>query len=143
MKKYLRMLFQPYTLAMIAFSFAFSFAITALAQQAVDPTQPASANDFFGGLMTFIGGLKGATGMGIATAVTQLVMLFFRTSFAAFSGKFQLFIVLFLNVVGTILAGVATGMPWTAALLNGSTLAAAQVFLHQLLTQDGGIMKQA
>jgi len=86
-------------------------------------------------LLASLGGLKGMGVLGIVAVVVQGLMLFFRTPLADFAGKWKLTIVLGLSLVGGVVGLVATGMAWLPALLHSTTLAAAQVFIHQLVKQ--------
>jgi hypothetical protein len=83
-----------------------------------------------------IGGLKGAGALAIAVVAVQGLILFFRSSFAKFSGAYQLLIVNALSLVaGVVALKVSGGVEWSAALLHSQTLAALQVFVHQVLKQ--------
>jgi enamine deaminase RidA (YjgF/YER057c/UK114 family) len=84
-----------------------------------------------------IGGLKGAGALAIAVVAVQGIILFFRSSFAKFSGIYQLLIVNGLSLVAGVIALKASGVEWSAALLHSQTLAALQVFVHQVLKQIG------
>lgn len=86
-------------------------------------------------LVASLGGLKGATAVGIALLVVQAVMFFFRTKLAEFAGKWRLVIVTGLTLVTVVLGLVATGMPWMAALTNASTASAFSVLLNQFMKQ--------
>jgi hypothetical protein len=83
-----------------------------------------------------IGGLKGAGALAIAVVAVQGLLLFFRSSFAKFSGAYQLLVVNALSLVaGVVALKVSGGVEWSAALLHSQTLAALQVFAHQVLKQ--------
>lgn len=86
-------------------------------------------------LLAGLGGLKGASALGIAVFVIQGVLLFFRTQLAAFAGKWRLLIVTGLSLVIGVLALSMAGVSWTSALVHANTLAAVQVFIHQLVKQ--------
>jgi enamine deaminase RidA (YjgF/YER057c/UK114 family) len=82
-----------------------------------------------------IGGLKGAGSLAIAVVAVQGLILFFRSSFAKFSGASQLLIVNGLSLVAGVIALKASGVELSAALLHSQTIAAVQVFLHQVVKQ--------
>lgn len=86
-------------------------------------------------LLKSLGGLKGATALGIAVAVTQAVMLFFRTPLANFAGKWRLTIVASVSVVATVIALMASGLPFLACLVHAGTLTALQVAGNQFVKQ--------
>ncbi len=86
-------------------------------------------------LIATIGGMKGAGALGIAIAVIQAVMLFFRTPLANFAGKWKLLIVAALSMVLTYLGLVLSGTPWLTALVTGPFVAGIQVFAHQIVLQ--------
>ena len=85
--------------------------------------------------MQSLGGLKGATALGISFAVVQAIMLFFRTPLAAFAGKWRLVIVTGLSLVVGTLGLALSGLPVGAALLHSQTFAALQVFINQIFKQ--------
>ena len=70
-------------------------------------------------LLTAIGGLKGASTLAIVVVVVQALLLFFRSSFAAFSGKAQITIVYGLTLVGSIVALKVQGMDILATVIGG------------------------
>lgn len=86
-------------------------------------------------LLVSLGGLKGAGALAIVAVVVQGLMLFFKSSIAAFAGKFQLLIVMLLTLVGGVIALKSQGMDWGAVIVHSSTLTALQVFLHQIFKQ--------
>lgn len=77
---------------------------------------------------------KGASALGIAVAVTQLVMLVARSPIGNLAGKWKLLIVTGVSIVSTYLGLVFAGTSWLPALLAGPLIAAVQVFAHQLIT---------
>ena len=96
-------------------------------------TSPLPDTAFWSKLLEVLGGAKGMTVKGIVLAVVQLAVVFFRTSFSDFAGKTKLLVVLALSLLATVLGHIFTGMSVPAALLDGTTLAAFQVFAHQLV----------
>lgn len=104
---------------------------------------PVPLDDFVQSLLKFMGEIKGATTMAIIAGVVQLLMLFFRTSLSNFAGKWKLLIVSGLTVAATVVGLMSQGMTLLAALVNGATLAAVQVFVHQLWKQINESKAQA
>lgn len=96
---------------------------------------PATLDEFFNSLVALITSIKGAAPLVVALGVTQLVMLLARTKIGDLAGKWKLLIVSGLTIVITILGFMAQGTTFAAALFSGATLAAVQVFVHQLITQ--------
>lgn len=82
-----------------------------------------------------LGGLKGAGALGVALAVVQAVMYFFRTPLANFAGKWRLLIVSVLSLVVTYLGLVSAGAPWLASLIAGPVIAGLQVLGNQAWKQ--------
>lgn len=112
-----------------------SFAITFVALRAFgQDVQPPSGQEItqFLALLSGVGGLKGAA---LIALVIQGLMLFFRSGLANFAGKWRLAVVLGLSFVGSFVGVIATGKPWTAAILDGAVIAAFQVFANQMWKQ--------
>lgn len=86
-------------------------------------------------LLKSIGGMNGASALGIALVATQAVMLFFRTPLANFAGKWKLLIAAGVSIVIAFLGLLASGIDWKAAILHSFTLGAVNTFLHQLVKQ--------
>jgi uncharacterized membrane protein len=102
---------------------------------AQDASQPVDTDVFVQALFTFLGGTKGMSVLAIVAGAVQLLMMFFRTSLASFTGKWSLLIVAVLSVVASVLALMSQGMTFLAALLNGATLTAVQVLGYQIYNQ--------
>lgn len=115
--------------------FSFVAARVAFAQDASSLPTDLDPGDALKQLLAALGGLKGATALGIVGVVVQAIMLFFRTQLANFSGKWRLTIVVAANLLGGLLALKLTGISWSAALLHSNTFAAVQVLLHQVYKQ--------
>lgn len=110
--------------------FAFFLTSFAFAQEVVPPSSEE--------LMAFInalGGIKNLGALGIVALVIQGLMLLLRTPLMAFAGVWRLIIVSGLSMVGGVIAQLAQGVGWLPALLNSATLAAVQVFVHQIVAQ--------
>ena len=101
----------------------------ALISQAVQPA------DVLTELLTFVGGLKGASVLAISVGVTQLLMKFFNSSLANFAGKYKLLVVSALSLVASVLGSFASGASIMNALMSGAVLASVQVFGHQVYLQ--------
>ena len=110
------------------------FPVAAIAQAASLPVD-LSTQDALGQLLSSLGGVKGASALGIIAVVLQAIMLFFRTPLANFAGKWRFLIVAGTSLIAGTVALIATGTPVLAALAHANTLAATQVFFHQLVTQ--------
>src|SRR6185295_18726759 len=99
-------------------------------------SSPSSPEDLFlSALFASLGGLKGAGTLLIVATLTQLLVKFSDTKWAAFEGKWKLLAVSGLTLLGGVAALMSQGLTFTAALLHSSTLATAQVFLHQVVKQ--------
>ena len=87
-------------------------------------------------LVVAIGGMKGLSALGIAAAGSQLLLKFMSTPLAKFSGKYRLLAITGLTMVSGVLALMtASDISFMAALLHSTTLAAFQVFIHQVWKQ--------
>lgn len=122
----------------VSMFFMAMFSFLALAQDAVImpvPTEPIPSAEFFSALIASIGGFKGASALGIAYIVVQLVMKFFSTAMGSFAGKWRLVIVTGLSIVCGVLSLKVAGVSWSAALMHSQVLAALSVYLNQLWKQ--------
>jgi hypothetical protein len=117
-------LFSVITIALVLIS-------TAFAQDVV----VTPSGDELKALLAALGGLKGAGSLAIVAFAVQALLFFFKSSFAKFSGAWQLIIVNFLTVVGSFIALKSQGMDVLAILTNSQLLAASQVFLHQIFSK--------
>lgn len=107
----------------------FFYSLKALAE---DPT-PMPDSSFWQGLLAFVSGWKGQTTLGIVAGLVQLAMVFFSTSMGDWAGIYKWLIVSGLSMVGVALAAMLQGSSLLVALTSGAFLAAAQVWIHQLL----------
>jgi hypothetical protein len=89
--------------------------------------------DFWSALLALLGGIKGMGGLAIAVGLVQLGMVFLKTSYGSFAGKWKLVAVAALSVIGAVLAGLASGLPLMASLLNGTVIAAVQVLVNEVI----------
>jgi hypothetical protein len=108
----------------------FAFAALAQGEVIVAPT-----GDELVKLLQSLGGIKGAQTLAIVALCVQAVLLFFRSSFAKFSGIYQLIIVNALTMAAGVIALSLQGMPLSAAIFHSQTIAAFQVLAHQVMKQ--------
>lgn len=93
-------------------------------------------SEFFLGLFQSIGGVKGAVGLPLAVALTQIAMRALQAPFLGkLAGKYRLLAVYGLSMASGVLALVAAHVPLGMALLHSNTLAALQVLGHQAYKQ--------
>lgn len=121
----------------IAYAFlilVLAWPVYALAQAASLPAD-LSTQEALGQVLQTVGGLKGATVLGITAVILQIAFFAFRTPLASFAGKWRLLIVAALSLVSGTFALVANGVPWLQALGDANTLAALQVLGHQTIKQ--------
>ena len=85
--------------------------------------------------LAVLGSIGSLKGMALAAAIIQGLMLFFRSSMAAFAGKYKLVIVAGLSFVAAFVGGLAAGKPVGAVILDGAVLTALQVFANQAIKQ--------
>lgn len=134
MRHFCKMFFQH--LFTFAFALVFLFCCVSISAFADSVTDPMSVEEFIRHLFLAIGGMSGATTMGLVLMVVQLAMYFLRTPLANALGVTRLLLVLTLNVVGVVVGlMVSTGMPLLPALLHGTTWAALQVLVAQIAKQ--------
>lgn len=103
------------------------FPLVAFAEDTLPDTE------FWSALISFLGGVGGMSGLAIAAGVIQLAMVLLKTSYGNLAGKYKLLIVAGLSVGGAIVSGLASGLPFVNALLNGAVLAAIQVFVNEII----------
>jgi len=80
-------------------------------------------------------GLKGASSLAAVTIVVQGGMLLMRSKLGEYAGKYRLLVVSLFTLLLGMGALVSQGMAPLAALMHSTTLAALQVFGHQLYNQ--------
>lgn len=121
------------------FKFAVAFCLllfpTLVLAQAASAPSDLATDEALKQLLALVANMKGASALSIAVAVTQAVMLFFRTPLAAFAGKWRLMIVVGLSLVSTYLGLVFSGVSWGSALMAGPFIAGIQVLAHQIYLQ--------
>lgn len=94
---------------------------------------PLPEMSFFSELLKLLGGWKGMEVKALVVALVQLAITFLRTPFGAVAGKWKLVLVLALSIVATVLGHLFSGMSLVQALLDGTVLAAVQVFANELV----------
>lgn len=120
---------------LILASFAF-FPLLVLAQDEV-----ISNDEFVSFLLASIGGAKGLSTLALVGVSIQIIIKFLQTEivdnwFSKKSGKIKLVIVTGMSVIGGVLSLMTVeGLSFSAAALHSSTLAAAMVFIHQVIKQ--------
>jgi hypothetical protein len=134
MRRYWTWILNSFLLGVNAAVIVILLASSSLADGPQTPSSPEDA--FLSALLLSIGGLKGAGVLAAVVVLTQVVVKFMDTRWAAFAGKWKLLAVSGLTLVGGV-AGLMTTehLSFLAALLHSSTLATFQVFAHQLLKQ--------
>ena len=89
--------------------------------------------------------LKGASPLMIAAIIVQIIFLVISTPISKILGgtwltrRRKLLIILGLSVLVAVLKPVATGTPFINVILDAPTIAAIQVFLHQLLVKPNKV----
>ena len=106
-------------------------AVFAFAQEVVAPPTQEEIASFLASL----GGIKGAGTMAIVATVVQFIMLLAKSGLGKMAGVYQILLVSFLTLVGGVVGLKMNGLDWGSAILHSSSLAAGQVFLHQLYKQ--------
>ena len=111
-------------------------AATPLATPLPTPLPELPTADWLMLMVAAIGGMKGMSALAIAASVSQLLLKFLSTPLAKFAGKYKLLAVTGLTLVTGVLAlMVASDMSMFVALMHSTTLAAFQVFVHQIWKQ--------
>lgn len=82
-----------------------------------------------------LGNVKGLGTLGVVAVLVQGLMIFLKTGLGQLAGKYQLVLVLLLTLVGGVIALKSQGLGWGSVLIHSSTIAAVQVFLHQIYKQ--------
>ncbi len=86
-------------------------------------------------LLDAIGGLKGGGTLAAVAAVVQALLWLAKGFLKGIAGKYQLLIVMGLNIFAGVVALMMSDVDLGAALLHSSTIGALQVFLHQIYKQ--------
>ncbi len=107
----------------------------AWADDLVVVAEPVTDGEFWRAVLEFISGIKGATTIAVIGGLVQLLVKAVNSRFGDGLGKYKLLTVSLLSVVGVVVGLMAQGSPLSAALFSGATLAAFQVFAHQVYKQ--------
>ena len=111
-----------------------------------NPDKPIEDSAFLKYLLDSVGGIKGLGAMGLAAFLAQLLAAFMMTPMFAklvglkkpieeWMGKWKMALVCGLVLLSGVCMLIATGLDWKAALVHSSTLAMANVFVHQVWKQ--------
>lgn len=124
------------TALFMMFTIFFFAGVMAFAQEVSE----VSDLDFIQQLLSFVSGYKGLTGLALAAAAVQLVIMLLKTPlfgkiFKSVTGQIKLLIVSGLSLIAGVIALRITGLSLAESLLHSSTLAAFQVFAHQIYLQ--------
>lgn len=82
-----------------------------------------------------LGGLKGASAVGIAAVVTQVIMAIARSPLGNYTGRAKLFIFLGLSLISGVISLRLSGVDWIGALVHSTTLSGAAVLVNQIIQQ--------
>ena len=123
---------------MIVLSMALMLMLSALAL--ASDVVPIPNEEYIKLLIESLGGLKGATALGIAGIVVKVLLATFNSELLGkqmdkLTGKYKLLLVTLLSLVGGIVALVSTGMPVLTALVHSSILPMFAVFVNQVYKQ--------
>lgn len=124
------------TALFMMFTIFFFAGVMAFAQEVSE----VSDLDFIQQLLSFVSGYKGLTGLALAAAAVQSVIMLLKTPlfgkiFKSVTGQIKLLIVSGLSLIAGVIALRITGLSLAESLLHSSTLAAFQVFAHQIYLQ--------
>lgn len=89
----------------------------------------------WGAFIEAIGGYQTLGTLGLVALVVQGLMLVARSTLGEMAGPFKFLVVSLLTLIGGVLALNLSGMDWVSALTHSTTIAAAQVFIHQAVKQ--------
>lgn len=108
----------------------------------VKAESPADVTDeaFFQSLISAIGSMQGLGTMGILALLIQLAVKFLSAplsgkTFKQLTGKTKITVIVVLSCLGSLVALVAQGMDWKAAIVSGVGLAAISSMVQQLWVQ--------
>ena len=86
-------------------------------------------------VINFINSAAGMSVLAIAAGAAQLLIKIANSSIGDLAGKYKLLIVTGASVLATVFGGLAAGGSLFAVLFSGASIAALQVFIHQIYTQ--------
>jgi hypothetical protein len=113
------------------------FSAVAMAETVVEPV---TELDFLGKLLALIGSAKGLTSIALALAIVQLVIMFFKSSFAdklftKLTSQMKWLLVTAMTLVAGYLTAVTTGQTSGQAIVAMLALPMFQEFLFQIYKQ--------
>lgn len=91
--------------------------------------------DVLQSIVALIGGVKGASILGISALVIQVLMKVASSKLANFAGKYKLVIVLGLSLAGAAVNHFVSGGSLPSLFMNAGLLSAAQVFGFEVYSQ--------
>lgn len=100
-----------------------------------DITDPVSLEVLLKEILLFVTTVNGMAAMVIAAAVSQLLMLFFRSPLAMFVGNIKLIMVAIFSLGGLIMGALITGSNIVEAIGQEPVLVSMQVLVHQIWKQ--------
>lgn len=120
----------------------FCFCGTMALAQVVDPSVPPTGAEWQA-FFEALGGAQGMSTLALVALGVQGLMLMFRGPLSNLAGSGKILLVTGLTLAGGVVGLRASGMDWASCFMHSTTLAAVQVFLHQLWTQFGSDLKRA
>lgn len=120
------------------------FPTLAFADALPDPSQVVPATDALFQIIALLGGVKGASGLGLALVVGKVLMAFLQSDLMASvfeknlkdaHGKWRFLTVSIMTLLLAVLAQMAAGQSLAAALMNGSVATMASVYFNQFYKQ--------
>lgn len=111
------------TMSLMLFGFA------AFAEVVPVPTDA----DVLAQILKLVGGIGGASALAIAVLVTQTLAVVFSSHWGDLLGKWKLAAVYLMSVLIPVLQALASGSSLIGAVLNGTVIAAVQVFINEVL----------
>lgn len=113
----------------LMFLFAAMFGFHALAEIVPAPTDA----DVLAQILKLIGGVSGASALAIAVLVTQTLTVVFSSHWGDLLGKWKLLAIYGLAVISPVVTALASGTSLLAAVINGTVIAAVQVFVNEVI----------
>jgi hypothetical protein len=105
------------------------FGFHALAEIVPAPTDA----DVLAQILKLIGGVSGASALAIAVLVTQTLTVVFSSHWGDLLGKWKLLAIYGLAVISPVVTALASGTSLLAAVINGTVIAAVQVFVNEVI----------
>jgi len=108
------------------------------AQGEPTPTLPGAISlaDWINMAVIVGGGVKGMSTLGVAAALSQLLLKMMGSPLAKYAGKYKLVLITLLTLVSGVTGlMLTTEMSVWAAMMNSASIVAFQVFVHQIYVQ--------